>query len=98
MTTLRDVIEALAELNDELTIYALGSPEWSGESPAVVALEPDDGSLPMEASGMEYFLEVDIAKEVIEVWSQWRNGKSPSRDEKINAVIHYAKFDAYITT
>lgn len=47
------------------------------------------------AKGMPYLLEVFLAKEVLGVWSQWRNGCIPSSDERCEAVIHYAKNDAY---
>ncbi len=50
--TLRDILERLDALGDELTIYARDYPELTEHSEAVVALEPEDGSLPAEGIGM----------------------------------------------
>ena len=42
-----------------------------------------------------YLLEVDLAVEVIEVWSEWRGGVVPTQMQAAQAVIHYAEHDAY---
>lgn len=52
--------------------------------------------LEAEAAGMTYVLEVRIAKEALEVWSEWRAGRPPSQHDKYEAVIHYATHDAYL--
>lgn len=59
-------------------------------------MEPEDGSTPREALGMAYLLEVDLAKEAIRVWSQWRNGATPTSEDRVAAVVHYAIHDAYL--
>jgi len=41
--------------------------------------------------GLEYFLEVHVAKEVLEVLS----GRKASKDEKLRLLIFYAENDAY---
>jgi hypothetical protein len=46
-------------------------------------------------SGYHYLLEVDLALEVIEVWSDWRGGTTPTPEEAALAIIYYAKHDAY---
>jgi len=46
--------------------------------------------------GMKYLLEVELAKEVIQVWRDWRNGKEPSPLEKYQAVLYYEENDAYL--
>lgn len=85
---LRDVIEHIESFDDELTIYA--APEWTPESAVVLAQEPDVGGVPPEAvaAGMEYFLEIFIAKEVL--------GGLGGLDleGKTRRVIQYAKTDA----
>lgn len=48
--------------------------------------------------GMEYFLEVPLAKEVLAVWEKWRNGRKPTLKEKYQALVYYATKDAYIPT
>jgi hypothetical protein len=92
--TLSDVIRDLDRLDDDDTIYAEAP---AGSARAVVAREPDDGTLPQEAIGLHYFLEVDVAKDAIRVWSEWR-GVTPSADEKLAAVIYYAVNDAFLPT
>lgn len=93
--TIEEILNKIDELDQKATIYAEAKPKWTCSSLAVVALEPPDNSLPPEAAGMEYFLEVAISKEVLEVWQQWRQ-RIPSTDEKCAAVIYYAENDAYI--
>ena len=93
---LLEVIQRLGEFDDELTIYAESDSGWSETSAAAVELEPEDGGLPPGTEGLEYFLEVDLAKQVIEVWSQWRDGKTPSASDACRAVIYYADNDAFL--
>ncbi len=94
--TLSDVIERLDEFDDELTIYAERAPDFAPSSRAVVARDPADGSLPPAAAGLDYFLEIDTAKEAIEVWSEWRDGAEPTRADRFGAVWYYAVNDAYL--
>jgi len=94
--TLADLMERLDRLDDELTIYAEEDPDWSADSPAVACPEPESGGLPDEARGMSYLLEVSLAKEVVQVWSEWRGGREPTVAEKCAAVIYYAEHDAYL--
>lgn len=95
-TTLAELINNLDSLNEESTIYAIADPDWSESSLAVAVLDPDGGSLPPEAAGMKYLLEVAIAKEVLDVWREWRQGKTPTIHDKCEAVIYYAKNDSYL--
>lgn len=57
-----------------------------------MAVEADDGRDP---AGFAYLLEVDIALEVLEVWAEQRGGRTPTADEAVRAVIHYARYDSY---
>ena len=84
--TLGDVVNGLDGLDDDHTIYADG-PVASAR--AVVAGEPEDGAWPPEATGLHYFLEVDIAKQAVRVWSEWREGITPTLEDKLAAVIYY---------
>jgi hypothetical protein len=88
MPTLRDVVEKIDDLNDDLTLYL--APEWTPKSRVVVAREPDGGGLPDEAAavGASYFLEVAIAKEVIHDL-KWLN-----LDARTERLIRYAISDA----
>jgi hypothetical protein len=65
--TLAEVVEHLEGLDADATIHA--ARPWSAEAAAVVAVEPEDGSIPPEAVGLEYFLEVAVALEAATVSS-----------------------------
>jgi hypothetical protein len=83
MATLGEVIAGLSAADDDLTIYA--EEPWTPRSRAVVAEEPDDGSLPGEAQGLRYFLEVFLGREVAEAYPT----------AAVEAVMYYAVNDAY---
>jgi len=68
---------------------------WTPDSDAVVLREHAVNYVAPSAPDYRYLLEVDLAKEVIEVWSAWRGGTLPSPAEAAQAVIHYAEHDAY---
>ena len=92
----------LYDLGDELTIYAKRiGPEWTLDSEGVAVVPNEDGNMspsPPGAESMEYFLEVSIAKEVAEVWVEYRtqSGRATSPEEICKAVIYYADNDAYL--
>jgi hypothetical protein len=46
-------------------------------------------------SGHHYLLEVNLALEVLEVWSAWRDGATPTAKDATIAVIYYGEHDAY---
>jgi hypothetical protein len=83
--TLAEVIDRLDDLDGAATIYA--ERPWAGESRAVVAVEREDGLPPPEAAGLEYFLEVDLAREAAEL---------ATSAERLKSVIYYAENDAYL--
>jgi hypothetical protein len=88
---LADVARDLAELPRQAIIYVprdeLGV---SKSTPALLVLADEE-----PPAGWRYLLEVLIAREVLEVWSAWRDGRIPSVEEACDAVIHYADNDAY---
>ena len=98
MITLREVVAALQRTDEELTVYAAGGPDASPSSSAVVALDPDEGGVPIEAAtaGLSYVLDVAQALRVLDVWSDWRDGREPTVDEQCEAILYYAKHDAYL--
>lgn len=96
MATLAEVLTKLDDLDDDLTIFTAISPYASADTTAVVARELDDGSVPGEAAGMGYFLEVSVAKDVVEVWKAWRPDRNPSARQLVEAVVHYAVHGAYL--
>jgi len=91
--TLSDVVDRLDGLDDEDTIYVQ---EATPSAAALVAREPDDGTIPQNAVGLTYFLEVNLAKDAVRVWREWRGGAIPTLDDKLAAVIHYAANDSFL--
>jgi hypothetical protein len=91
--TLREAIARLDELPQDATIYAESTEPTAR---AVVAVEPEDGSVPDDAAGLVYFLEVALAREAVDVWRRWRPGRSPSVDDRLAAVTYYAANDAWL--
>jgi hypothetical protein len=51
------------------------------DADAVVDFAPDGRQEPPSAAAMRYFLKNWIAREVLELWSEWRNGRQPTLDE-----------------
>jgi hypothetical protein len=90
--TLEELLERLDELDDDHTIFVDKSAGLSSKAPVAVS-NTETGPPP---AGFSYVLEVYLAKEVLEVWTQWRGGRKPSLEEKCRAVIWYAEKDSYV--
>jgi hypothetical protein len=90
---LHDVISRIDELDEDDTIFL--RPPWTEDSPAMVAFESDDGGLPAEAEehGLGYFVEVAIAREILEDWEATRP-TPPTVSERCARLIQYAVTDA----
>jgi len=91
-----ELVARLDELDDEDTIYACEP--WTEDSDAMVA--PDDQEsvpfwVPPEAAeaGMKYFLEISIAREVLEGWTASLDEK-PTLTAICQRLIEYAIYDA----
>ena len=93
MTTILDIVRDIDTLDPDLTIYAR-SP-WTCESEAILAVEPEDGKTdPPEAvsKGVNYFIEVDIAKEFLDDWQNSVDRKIPLL-ERCERLVYYAEHD-----
>jgi hypothetical protein len=90
---LADLIGMLPELSGEDTIYA--KEPWGKDSEAIAAVEPEEGGLPVAAAkaGLTYFLEVFIAREVVEDMTATCS-TPPSTSAIVERIIHYATYDA----
>ena len=88
---LLDIIAALDRFDDGDTIYC--RKPWTRNSVALVAPEPESGGLPREADrlGLHYFLEVELAKDLI---TSWAGNARPSVEAQCDRVIAYAENDA----
>ncbi|MCE9572932.1 MAG: hypothetical protein K8W52_07225 [Deltaproteobacteria bacterium] len=79
-----DALDALA------TLYV--QQPWSAASRCVSVL-PEEGVLARDfeaATGLAYFLEVEVAREALGVFA----GRSTTIADKIRLLVHYAEFDA----
>jgi len=91
--TLLDAINTLDDLDEGFTIYA--AKPWAENSTAIVSQEPATGGLPTEAEklGLQYFLEVFIARDFLDDWKGSLN-EEPTLQEKCARLIQYAINDA----
>ena len=97
--TLGEVLDRIDEFDEhDDVIYVEGTPEGASPSTraAVFPIPEDDDAEPPGAEGMSYVLEVDHAKDVIRVWSEWRGGRQPTTADKCEAVLHYSVNDSYL--
>jgi hypothetical protein len=91
--TLTEIIRDLESLDNEGTICAVKP--WTENSKAIVVVEPEARRLPTEAAnlGMEYFLDVFVAREFLEGWTA-NLDTQPTLQEKCARLIQYAISDA----
>jgi len=68
---------------------------WQPSAEAVVLSGDEVPEGVITNSGHYYLLEVDLAIEAVEVWSEWRAGAIPTPEEATYAVIYYGEHDAY---
>jgi hypothetical protein len=84
-------------LDKDATIYVEGAPEtWSPASEVgvgVEAIEAEVETLPPEAEGRTYFLEVAFAEEVLAGWAS-NLDYVPTLEQSVDRIIHYARYDA----
>jgi hypothetical protein len=91
--TLLEAVRDLDILDEESTIYA--SEPWTKDSIAIVDYEPAAGGLPIEAErlGLQYFLEVSIARDFIEDWAA-SSDAGAMLEQQCARLIVYAITDA----
>lgn len=94
--TLREILNDLEQISDELVIFASRNGGWNLDERAALLLHEDAVEVDLHLEDLTYFLEVETAKEVLELWKEWRNGQIPSEDQRIEALIYYANNDAYL--
>jgi hypothetical protein len=90
-TTLVEIVDSLEMLDEEHCIFA--RKPWSTDTFATVGPLTDDFRVPAEVAdeGFEYFLEVHVATEVLEVFGT----RQPNLQERRNLILYYAENDAY---
>ena len=91
---LREVFARLEEFDPDETIYAEGDEDdWAPETRAVV--RPGDPEGRTKVDGLTYVLEVDQALEVADVRREHLE-REITPDERFEAIVHYARNDAYL--
>lgn len=91
-----DLLDKIEKMDENSSIY-IKSSDRIGEDVDVIILPiylvPDGGKTP---DGLQYLLEVYLVKEVLDVWSNWRNGKEPTNRDKLDAIEYFVEHDAYL--
>ena len=88
---LQDILDEVPMLDDLVCIFARRP--WSLETEAEICPLESDWRVPasISARGLEYFLEVSVAQEVLEAFG----GRTPTTDQRRSLLIYYAENDAY---
>lgn len=88
---LRDALDHVQQLRDDEVIFA--QKPWTAGSEAEIGELTIDFRVPvaMTDRGLDYFLEVSVAKEAIEVFG----GREVTADQKRALLIFYAEHDAF---
>lgn len=100
--TLIEVIDRLDDVDDSdryepPCIFAEGGPHALPDAPSLVCPSNEEGTFECpQDPALSYVLEVAQAKECIQVWSEWRCGQRPSRQDKFAAVMYYSQHDAWL--
>lgn len=91
---LKDVLARLGELDAHLVVYVPSGSEPTGETE--VFLVDYHGPRTPRPAGMRYLLGVGDMRDVLATWSEWRAGRVPTEDERVEAVLFYAESDGYL--
>jgi hypothetical protein len=94
---LREIVQNLSNYRDETVILISDSELWTAQSEAVVKESSEFEEKLPRIAGFTYFLEVEIAKDVVATLHEWRKGEDITLLDEIDAVIYYAKNDAYLS-
>ena len=93
MMKLYEAVQKIEELDNSLKIFAVEP--WGSESDAILSENTDEQMEIRDEAGRvyAYFLEVYILKDRMYGWAE-NIGYEPSLEEKLERIIHYAKYDA----
>lgn len=95
--TLREIINGLENTSDELVIFATKKEGvWDLDAPGALVFISDMEKIGTDLEELHYFLEIEVAQEVLDVWTQWNNNTPTNEDDRTNALIYYAENDAYL--
>lgn len=80
----------------EPSLVAFIADDREPDADSAVALVDYEGPQTPKPAGMRYLLGIRDMKEVLDTWSSWRGGRVPGDDERVAAVLFYAKYDGYL--
>lgn len=88
---LKEALDQVEQLSEDAVIFA--RKPWTLEADAEIGQLDNDLRVPEAIidRGLEYFLEADVAKEVLGVFENRR----PTVDERRRLLMYYAENDAY---
>jgi hypothetical protein len=90
--SLENILTDFDEVDDGLTMYVPETGPVDLTTPVTIVDEDTETPPP----GTRYFLETDIAKNVLHVWRSWRDGRDPNLTEALEALQFYATNDSYL--
>jgi ABC-type glycerol-3-phosphate transport system substrate-binding protein len=91
-----ELLDNLDALHDDAIIFIPRGNTIRQDLEAITGPLEEYGEYGIPPDGFEYFLEVFTAKEALQVWRDWRNGKIPDKYEKYQAILYYVEHDAYL--
>jgi len=94
--TLGETLERIYTFDENSLIFAERSPAWTPSGRAEVVPIGDDADATPAPPGMEYFVGVYLALEVLEAWSLHRDGRKPTALEMVEAIAYYQEYDTWI--
>ncbi len=99
--TLFELVQRLDEFDDSelsrpLIIYAQHASDAGRKSPALVCprSEGESRTCPLDPTLSEV-LSVRQAREAIEVWSAWRDGLTPSPEDRFKTVMFFSQYGTF---
>lgn len=91
-----DLLDNIEMIDENSSLYIKSTENIHEDVDVIIIpidLVPNGGKTP---KGLNYLLEVYLIKEVLDVWKNWRDGKEPTSEEKINAIDYFVKHDAFL--
>ena len=96
--TLGEVLTQLEQYNNRSFILVPLGSILCPSTPAKLVVIPEDPGADLGVPGFDYFIEVYHAKDVLDTWRAWRNNRTPTAVEAIEAVVFFQENDAYLPT
>jgi hypothetical protein len=95
---LSEILGSLGKFDSGSYILVTTSAPLTPDTDSKVVPIPEDPGADLGIPGFEYLIEVFEAKDVLETWAEWRNGRTPTPTEAVEAVLYYQANDTYLPT